>query len=352
MFRARPVLALLLVVAVLAGCSDDGDDAADEAATPTGPEVGTVLPARVGSDVEGRSVRVTVPGAAYDITVGSPREEVTALDDDGVPSTVAAAEDTGFVGVVNVPADPGGEAYALGGIVDDATVADLALVVDGQTIELGTVDDTTDGVWVVVPLRAVDIGVTVTYDGVEQTVRSVRYREPVEGPELLDADPPGLFQTYCTDVGGDADNAPGPERVLGACTVRATEPVPYVAGLGWAPEGEGWVVADVGVNAVVAGYEGADSNYSLVAGAMTVTLDGEGPSDIRGWPSAGSGEPLDEDDGTWEGRLVFSVEPDGYEGELTFSRAFTAEAQDPDDAAAAGAPTEFEGAYEVTMSIA
>lgn len=146
-----------------------------------------------------------------------------------------------------------------------------------------------------------DLALVVAYDGVEQRVavtadaelepgaagRFAAYEDALREPAtpaaaaaLLPVDlDPGLVLSYAG--GGTADDPGDGDLVVGAADLQ-----PYVAGLGWAPEGQAWLVAPLAVGfygSVEAGGSSAllvRSSWSLDQAAPSLAVDAAGvPSD-------------------------------------------------------------------------
>jgi hypothetical protein len=142
--------------------------------------------------------------------------------------------------------------------------------------------------------------------------------------------------------------------ILGGCNVTISDPFPYHEELGWAEDGQAWVVAELSVDSIVVGWDepgtgGGVAGYETPPEDVAVTLDGAGPVDVI---TTSSDRPAGlQDDGDWSGRAVFSVPADVESFAVAFRRPYTGLPEDPDAAAAAGAPAELAGVYEATFPV-
>ncbi|HMJ75359.1 MAG TPA: hypothetical protein VK507_05270, partial [Iamia sp.] len=215
--------ALGLAACSSSGASDDGDGRSAR--------VGESFVAELSSEIEGFPSTIVVPGRRYDLVVTSPREEIDTITAEEAGIDPDAAGGTRFVAVTWRLGAAGGDAGVLGGDGPDV-VPQLSLVVDGEPIEVGSLDEEgVDARWVVVPEEASRIGVAVEFDGVTQTIADTASRQdrPDGGPELLYADPPGLHRPECPEPPEDPDPA---RYILGGCDVTISEPFPYHEELG------------------------------------------------------------------------------------------------------------------------
>lgn len=322
----RPLLlpAVLCAALVVTACTSEPED------EPTGPraQVGDVLVHAFPEDVEGRHAYVVVPGARYDFLVSTPRE---ALDTSSAGEAGVAPEPADGAAVVEVtwsytPSD--GDWFAA--VAEDDPGLPLALLVDGRRHEVGELDDEgLHAAWVVVPEDADEISVEVGYNGLTQVVEVVGpsvIEHPTEAPAHLYGTAPRL-EAPVERVARLPRRVPlrGPE-----VSTRALTPVPYVTGLGWAPDGRAWVLVDVVVGPLVGGIEVGEEYVGYLAdgGEVAVRLSGARPEQ---WVPLGSPRPRDElvgdqdesGDDTWRGQAVFAV-PDGTtEAVLRVRRTYT-----------------------------
>lgn len=287
-------VALLLVLLVAVGTQV-------LAAGSPAPEARSGQTIEQGGDYDGSSVDVELPFATMGLTIGEPR--ATLLDDpdgtvlrpppDGsfVPLTWGFDDDASRLRPIPV-AGPG---------VDIADV-ELAVVVDGERYPVRVDGARTIGiaprggalllgdstVQVAVPGDPEVFDVVVTYDGQEQVVTYGR-GEAVVTDEGAFAPYRDLPQTE-REVKVPAQ-LPDGFRVRsgggrGGLTVHWVARLPYIAGLGWAPDGRAWFVVTLtraplyGVVADtprgVAEYD-ADMSVGEWPRATTFALDGETP---------------------------------------------------------------------------
>lgn len=288
------------LVLALTGCDAGGgaeshDVVADEYA---------VLPGGTGTG--GTEQVAYVPDGRVGLAVTQPRSRLafTDVDYQGIEDLVAP-EGFEFVGVVwdgtsawtnELDSIMRGDVVARFTEDTERLPASLTLQVtpsgqDGVAEELdlgadhlGVIGD--DGnVWVVVPEDA-RLAAEVTFDGVSQIVPLAHTGagEPDPGPAapLYDLAADLEVDRYgATDAG-----CPLPPRVdtgldlSFACGVRQVWSVPYVWGLGWAPAGKTWLVADVDARAGDPHFlPGDDTVVDYVARqtAWQVTVDGVAP---------------------------------------------------------------------------
>jgi hypothetical protein len=348
----RRTAALIALAAALAtgvgACSSGGGDEPDVRSA----RVGETFEAVLWSEIEGRLGTIIVPGLRYDLLVTSPRERMDSVSAREAGVADEATEGTRFVGLTWGIEAAGGEAMTLAGEGPDVT-AELALVVDGETVDL-VPPEGSEGVrgwWVVVPADADRIGVALTYDGVTQMIEDVA--DPLAAAEggsrlLYDGGPDGLHQPACPEPA----QGPEPERyVIGSCTVSISDPFPYHRGLGWADDGHGWVVVRLRMRSTTVGWDDDASTigFEVTADEAVVTLDGAEPVELL--PSEPDGAAGVQDDGTWMADVVFSVPIGTQPEEVLVTRPYVAVADDVEQAAADGVPAELTGAYEITIPI-
>jgi hypothetical protein len=348
--RRTAALTALALALVPAACSSGGGGEDDARAA----RVGETFVATLWSEIEGHPSTIVVPGLRYDLLVTSPRERADSVSTRDTGVSVDAAEGTRFVGVTwDLAATAGGDALVLAGHGPDGERATLALVVDGETIDLGPLDaEAAKGWWVVVPEDADTIGVAVTYDGVTQTIEDAtdRLAVPEGGSELLYAvDTPRVHQPSCSEPA----QGPEPERyVIGSCNVSISDPIPYHRQLGWADEGSAWVVVRLRMREVVVGWDdGTDAyaGYTTTSDEVEVRLDGAESFDLL--PSEPERTAGLQDEGTWTGDVIFRVPVGTDPEEVVIVRPYAGVPEDPAAAAAIGFPAELAGAYEVTLPI-
>ena len=205
---------------------------------------GTLVEQPVDGLLVGRSTDVRVPWGRLQVTVTEPLDSVET--------------DTGtlrgsFVGIQvelrdtedSVPVD-----RAPGASLEDPV---FGLEADGETWELPALSGWVDGIevapgarreYVALPADAEKVTVTMTYDGVTQTIDAATADVSVgDAAPLYDAPSPSPGGPC-----GDQLWSPGAAALDGAgsaCFVLGSATHPYVAGLGWAPEGSRWLVVTV-----------------------------------------------------------------------------------------------------------
>jgi hypothetical protein len=222
-------LALLSAVA-LGGCGDsrESDDA--------------VVPASGAHSLEGDTFEVMLPSGQFTFTVTEPRDAL-AEDDaaDGEPRE--APDGQRYVGLQWEWQGMAGRAFSLLNHDVPPQVASVSVATGNDEIpvfELDTQAGQTDRAWVLVPDDA-HPSIHVTYDGHTQTV-------DVDSGAVE----PGVAEGFYDLAGYTADcpdQGPGSEgdglRYRIECTVGEAYAVPYVADLGWAEEGQIWLLAQV-----------------------------------------------------------------------------------------------------------
>lgn len=344
--RLVPIVAL---VAMLAACSSPGGE--DTGSGPALP-IGASFPAVLTDDIVGDVATVRLPGRVYEVEVTRRKGQTDAVSADDAGYRPEAADGAALVAVAWRPQPAEGDAIALGAHGPEVSPT-IAVRVGGETFPVGAMDE--EGVharWVAVP-EAGTVGVAVGFDGVTRSVEDMTDGRPTftGGSALLDGPPPGLHDPECPLP--DEPEEPA-QYVLGGCTLQVSDPFPYHRDLGWAEDGQGWVVVHLRVDPVVVGWDepgpgGAVVDYEVEPQEVTVTLDGAGPTDLVAWePDRPAGL---QDDGTWEGDAVFSVAEDVTAYEVRFTRPSIARPEDPDEAAAEGTPAEIDGTYAATIPV-
>lgn len=220
--RRLPVVVLLVVLpGALAGCGSGDED---------------VLVARDGA-VEGQHAVVQLPDGRLTFTVS----------DAGRPPTDDLTEggdvDGEYVGI-----DWDWEPW--GGVPDDLTgfliaedvPAEITATVDGEGFGLG---DRGDAAGAYVPASegttAADVTLSVELDGVTQTVRG-------DGSDLEAGAAAPLYELDAPARGDRCRVTIATAGVQGAPRCRlGTVRLPYLRDLGWAPEGQEWLVVDLDV---------------------------------------------------------------------------------------------------------
>lgn len=284
------VLVPVLLIAALAGGGIWLSQREDQEVT----RAGTLVEQPVDGLLVGRSTDVRIPWGRLQVTMTEPLDSV-----EGDTGTLRGS----FIGIQvelrdtedAVPVDR----------TPDATFEDpvFGIEADGEAWELPALSGWVDGVevapgarrqYVAVPPDAEEVTVTMTYDGVTQTIDASTADVNVgdAGP-LYDAPFPAPGSPC-----GDQLWSTGAAALDGAgntCFVLGSATRPYVAGLGWAPDGSRWLVVTVA--------PGAPSGFETRQGTVEVR-----PKDIETSYALGFEEPVE----TWEANdlLPASVQPD------------------------------------------
>ena len=250
----------LLTATALSGC---GSDPADDAA---------VVPAAESFSIEGDEFEVMLPSGQFAFTVTEPRDELSgSAAADG--ESREAPDGQHYVGLGWDWEGMAGRAFSL--LNHDAApqVASVSLVTGDDEVrvfELDTQDSRPAGrTWVLVDDDA-DPRLQVTYDGHTQTVDLDRGDVDAGVAE-------GFYDIATYDV-DCPDQGPGTGRDALQyridCTVGEVVAVPYVADLGWADEGETWLLVQVelrvGEVRFTAGSEQAGYRVDREDGSVTV----------------------------------------------------------------------------------
>ncbi|WP_182376156.1 hypothetical protein [Nocardioides sp. WS12] len=223
------VFLVVLTVVGAAGCSTEGEGSSDDVVA----VAGTV-------DLSGTEVEVVLPSGVFTFTITEPRDVVPA-EDAGDDAEHEAPEGQAYVGLGWAQS---GTAPAFGPILHGTTPQKGTVrvrsgddVLDALTVD--TQKSSGEGAWVLVPEDLADVVAEIAYDGQVQTL------------DLADAvveqgAAAGLYDiaTLPTDC-PDARETGATLRYAIDCTTSAATPTPYVADLGWASEGEGWLVLDL-----------------------------------------------------------------------------------------------------------
>lgn len=268
------VLVPVLLVAALAG-GGFWLSQREEPAT----EAGTLVEQPVDGVLVGRSTDVRVPWGRLQVTITEP---VDSVEGDagmlrgsfiGVQVELRDTEDA-------VPVDR----------TPDASFEDpvFGIEADGEAWELPALSGWVDGVevepgarrqYVAVPDDAEEVIVTMDYDGVTQTIDAATADVGIgEAAPLYDAPFPApggpcgdqLWSTGATAIDGEGSS----------CFVLGSATRPYVAGLGWAPEGSRWLVVTV--------VPGMPTGFETRRGTVEVE-----PSDVATSYVLGFAEPVE-----------------------------------------------------------
>ena len=266
-------LALVLVIAALAGggvwLSQRGAD---------GLKPGTLIAETASEAMVGRTAEVRVPWGSLQVTVSEPIAETA--------EGKRAGHDASLVGV-QVALD-GPEDLLVADRLPDAPLLDptFTLVADEKEYVLDGLTGWIDGdeiaqvsrrQYVSLKGSPKDISLRVGYDGVDQVV------DGLTGSLERDAAAP-LYQLGFASGAqpcGEPLWSPGASDVgenVTTCLVTSSAQRPYVAGLGWAPEGKTWMVVTVLTGAPTE-FEGPDGTYEVGESASTYLLDAQGPEE-------------------------------------------------------------------------
>lgn len=312
---ARAAVLALVVATTLAGCGDETSDATDQA-----------VPAAAGATIDGTESFVQLPHGRLTTTV-SDAAEIESAD------LASADDDPGEAVGVDWTWEPGAgvPTQQSGFVVADDVPAEVSVVVDGVTHDLGPAYSTGDGLAggdaFFVPAEAGttadDVTVEVDFDGLVQRVGADGSdREAgVAAPLYDDVDDVAPQQVDC-------DLAVEPTDVTAAPTCDvAVLSLPYVTGLGWAETDGAWTVVDTTVRLEVVTV--GDDDVPVAGQSETVLLDGAEPEEVL----------LDDGSGaTLRTQTVFAS-AGGDAGDLELARTVQVEAPDG-------------GSLEVTLSAA
>jgi hypothetical protein len=220
----------LLTVAALGGCADAEGDLA-------------VLSAAGTSPLEGDVFEVMLPSGRFTFTVTEPRDQLTEDESaDGEPRE--APDGQQYVGLGWDWDGMAGRAFWLLNHDVPPQLATVSVVTDDDEVPVFELDTQarrpTDRAWVLVPADA-HPRIRVTYDGHAQTIDL--------DSGAVDA---GVAEGFYDIAGHNVDcpdQGPGSDRdglqYRIDCTVGEVYAVPYVADLGWAAEGETWLLVQV-----------------------------------------------------------------------------------------------------------
>ncbi|WP_133176451.1 hypothetical protein [Nocardioides currus] len=313
-------LALVLVIAALAGggvwlSQQEKDD---------GLKAGTLISESASEALVGRTAEVRVPWGTLQVTVSEPLEQThegrkaghgaslvgvqVSLDGpedllvaDRLPG--ASLEDPTFTLVAD------GEDYVLEGLTGWAGEDEIAQVARRQYVALkGT---------------PAEVGLRVGYDGVDQEVDGLTGEVDRDDAEPLyslgfagGAQPCGdpLWSPDASDVGDSVTQ----------CLVTSTAQRPYVAGLGWAPEGRTWLVVTL-LPGAPAEFDGPQGTYEVTESRSSYLLDGRAPKETfannDALPAGVDEDPNDPQ------VAIFEVDPARATGQLEVRTRLTGETE-------------------------
>lgn len=301
-------LALVLVIAALAGGGVWLSQRSEG-----GLKAGTLVSETASEAMVGRTAEVRVPWGRLQVTVSEPIAETV----DGKQ----AGDGSSFVGV-QVSLD-GPEDLLVADRVPDGALQDptFTLVADEKEYLLEgltgwVADDEIAQVarreYVAVKGQPKAISLRVGYDGVDQVVDGLTgdldrdVAEPLyELGFASGAQPCGdpLWSPGASDVGDSVTT----------CVVTSSAQRPYVAGLGWAPEGKTWMVVTVLPGAPIE-FTGPEGTYEVQESTSTYLLDAQGPEDTFALNDA---LPAGASDDTNDPQVViFEVDPDRPTGQF------------------------------------
>ncbi|WP_310526337.1 hypothetical protein [Nocardioides sp.] len=313
------LLALVLVIAVLAGGGvwlsqrEQG-----------GLKAGTLVSETASEALVGRTAEVRVPWGTLQVTVSEPIAET----EDGKQAGRGAS----LVGVqvaLDGPEDLLVADRLPGGALQDPT---FTLVADEQEYLLeglaGWVEDNEIAQvarrqYVAVKGEPEQISLRVGYDGVDQVV------DGLTGDLDRDAAKPLYELGFASGAQPCADPlwSPGASDVgenVTTCLVTSSAQRPYVAGLGWAPEGKNWMVVTVLTGAPTE-FEGPDGTYEVAESTSTYLLDAQGPEEsfaLNDALPAGAGEDANDPQ-----VVIFEVDPDRPTGQFEVRTRLTGETE-------------------------
>ena len=251
---------------MLAAGRPRGLPACRRAAAPDAAGAGDVVPGRASVEVIGDFGFVLIPTGRLDLVLGEPTTDDVGARPGGATTRPTRRRTGGSWVPVHVEHDPFGEGGVPVGLIGGAPQpAELALVVDGTTVDLGapyrvvgekgTADSGLDTVWVAVDEAPDEIGsmkLAVTYDGLTQTLDPATGEREAGAAAALYDEPVAGAEAACAADGFDRE---GVQLDL-ACQVRACRSArrtcPAPAG---PPRGaRGWSSApSISVDSVVVG---------------------------------------------------------------------------------------------------
>jgi hypothetical protein len=310
-------LALILVIAALAGggayFSQQDKDAL---------KAGTLITETASEAMVGRTAEVRVPWGSLQVTVSEPIERTA----DGKEAGHGAS----LVGV-QVALD-GPEDLLVADRLPDGALEDptFTLVADGDEYVLegltGWVEDNQVAQvarrqYVAVKGEPEEISLRVGYDGVDQVVDG-------QTGALDRAEAQPLYQlgfasgaTPCGDPLWSPDASDTGDAVT-KCLVTSSAQRPYVAGLGWAPEGKSWMVVTV-LTSTPAQFDGPEGTYDVAESRSTYLLDAQAPEETFALNDALPEGAIE--DGNDPQIVIFEVAPDRATGQFEVRTRLTGE---------------------------
>ncbi len=329
MRRAGWALPALLIAAMLGGCGDSSEK--DE----------TLLPAADWQTLQGNEFEVVLPSGLFTFTATDTRDEVT--EDEAADGEPHEAPDGQLYLGLQWEWEGTLPAFTMLNLDQRRQAATVSVVAGEQEVSVFELDthatSTGDPVWVLLPDDA-DARLQVTYDGHTQTV-------DLASGEVDAGVAEGLYEIG--DIGYTADcpdQGPGfPSGRDGwlyqiQCNVEEVYAVPYVPGLGWAAEGQAWLLAFVQLEAWNFGFAVGDelTPYRVDRQEGSISVAGGGdPEEL--WHAGKT-------PGRFQTIYAVPVPAEGpWELELTHSYELTR------DGLAPGAPASEQLRYHSTLTI-
>ena len=289
-----------------------------------GLKAGTLISETASEALVGRSTEVRVPWGRLQVTVSEPIEQTSdgkqagrGASLVGVQVSLGGSEDllaadrlpgaTFMDPTFTLVADE--KEYVLDGLTGWITEDEIAQVARRQYVALKGVPET--------------VSLRVGYDGVDQVVDGLTGdldRDAAESLYALDfaggpqpcGDP--LWSTGAADVG----------KNVTTCAVTSSARRPYVAGLGWAPEGERWMIVTV-LTGAPAEFAGPDGTYTVEESETTYLLDAQVPEETFALnDELPPGAPEDENDPQV---VIFDVAEDRATGQFEVRTQLTGETE-------------------------
>jgi hypothetical protein len=312
-------LALVLVIAVIAGGGVWLSQKDQE-----GLKAGKLISETASEALVGRTAEVRVPWGSLQVTVTEPLEETS----DGK----VAGDGASLVGV-QVSLD-GPEDLLVVDRLPDGALQDptFTLVADEQEYVLDGLTGWVDGdeiaqvarrQYVALKGQPEKVSLRVGYDGVDQVVDGLTGDLDRDAAEPLyelgfanGAEPCGdpLWSPGASDVGDSVTT----------CLVTSSAQRPYVAGLGWAPEGKSWMVITVLTGAPTE-FTGPEGTYEVAESSSTYLLDQQGPEESFALNDA-LPPGVDEDESEPQ-VVIFAVDPDRATGQFEVRTRLTGETE-------------------------